>query len=308
MSDEASRGVTVADVVEAVDEVDPERVEAALDTVTDGRVVTRDAAEAAVSDASKLLATAETRIELAGDAYDDAAELAEPVADVPAVEIRLDEFAERLSAVESRIPELRPDLSVPADIRRRPAAAYDLAVDIRAVVTAAREAIEAADDLSFDIEQFQSWLDRPDRRYDAFAEDLDLVAESIDDVEIVVDTLPDGDTDPAARWAAATMRARVLSVLVADLRAEHRNLRVLAERAGDPFRAGLGDRLDAVAGRVGEVASALNDAAEPAWRDRFAEDIAALADELAAFDPPVDWGAVDRTLVAHRPGLPAGDR
>jgi hypothetical protein len=308
MSDEASSGVSVSNVAEAVGGVDAERVETALGPVTDGGIVTRDATEAAVSDTSKLLATAETRIELAGNAYDDAAAMAEPVADIPTVGIRLDAFAERLSAVESRISDLRPDLSIPDDIRRRPVAAYDLAIDIREAVTAAREAVETADDLSFDIEQFQSWVDHPDRRYDVFAEDVDLVVESVDDLEAAADALPDGAADPAARWAAATMRVRVLSLLIDDLRAEHRDLRVLAERNGDPFRDGLGDRLGGVADRASGVESTLDETAEPAWRDRFAADLVAFDEDLEAFEPPVDWGAVDRTLEAHRPDTPAGDR
>ena len=308
MSQDASGGVAVADVVETIDEADPERVEATLNPVTDDGVVTPDAVDTTVSDTSKLLATAETRIELAGDAYDDAASAAEPVADVPAVEARLDAFADRLDGVESRIPELRPDLSPPEDVHRRPAAAYDFAVLIRETVTAARDAVEAAEDLSTDVERFQSWLERPDRRYDAFTEDLDLVGESVDDLEATIDGLPDDAADPADRWAAAVMRARVLSLLVTDLRAEHDDLRVVADRTDDPFRADLGERLDGVAERVHEIESTLDDVADPAWRDEFAAALAAFDEDLAAFGPPVDWGAVDRTLEAHRPDLSTGDR
>lgn len=307
MSEEVPGEVTAADVVEAVDEIASDRVETALDPVTDDGIVTREAVETAVSDTSKLLATAETRIELAGGAYDDAAAAAEPVADIPAVRTRLDAFAERLSDVEARIPELRPGLSIPKDIHRRPRAAYDLGVEIRETVTAAQKAIEAADDLSFDIERFQSWVDQPDRRYDVLAEDLDLVEESVDDLEATVDGFPDDD-DPAARWAAATMRGRVLSLLVADLRAEHRDLRVLAVRTDDPFRNGLGERLDGVETRVAEAESALDGSGEPAWRDRFAEDLTAFDEELTTFDPPVDWGAVGRMLETHQPDLSTGDR
>ena len=299
--------LTVTDVIEAVDGPDPSVVRDALEPVTEGEVVTRDAVDTAVSDTSKRLATAETRIELAGDAYEDAAAVAEPIADIPAVGTRLDAFRERLEDVESRIPELRPDLSTPEDIHRRPTAVYEFVVLIRETVTAAGDAVEAAEDLSTDIGRFQSWLEQPDRRYDAFAEDLTLVEGSVDDVEATVDAFPGGD-DPAARWAAATMRVRVLLLLVADLRAEHRDLRTLAERSDDPFRSGLGERLDGVEERVAEVESAIDDAADPAGEERFAEDLAALDEELATFEPPVDWGAVERALEAHRPDLSTVDR
>jgi len=303
MNAEEADGVAVGDVIEAVDDADPATVRDALEPVTHDGVVTREAVETAVSDAAKLLATAETRIELAGDAYDDAAAAAAPVTDVPAVGTRIDALRDRLADVEAMIPALRPDLSIPENVRRRPVAAHQLAVEIREVVATAREAIEAADDLSFDAEQFESWLDRPNRRYDTFEEDVELVADTADDLAAAVDALPGGAADPAAQWAAATMRVRVLSLLVADLREELGDLRVLAERNGDPFRDGLTERLDGVDDRVAEVESALDALAEPAWRDRFGDDLAALDGDLAGIDPPVDWGTVDRLLEDHRPDV-----
>ena len=266
MHTEESDRVTIDDVVAAVDDVDVGTARDALEPVTDDGAVTRAAAETAVSDISKLLATAETRIELAGDAYDDVAGAADPVADVPTVRARLNGFTERLSAVESRIPELRPDLSIPEGVETRPVAAYEFAVGIRAVVVTAQEAIEAADDLA-----------------DA------------------VDALADGPADPAAGWADATMRARVLSLLLADLRAELADLRALADRADAPVRAGLADRLDRTEERVIGVESALDSRADPAWRDRFGGDVAAFEAALSTFEPPVEWGVVDRTLSEHRP-------
>lgn len=301
MHTEESDRVTVDDVVAAVDDVDVGTARDALEPVTDDGAVTRAAAETAVSDVSKLLATAETRIELAGDAYDDVAGAADPVADVPTVRARLDGFTERLSAVESRIPELRPDLSIPEGVETRPVAAYEFAVGIRAVVVTAQEAIEAADDLSFDAEQFESWLRRPERRYDEFTEDVEAVADAADDLADAVDALADGPADPAAGWADATMRARVLSLLLADLRAELADLRALADRADAPVRAGLADRLDRTEEHVIGVESALDSRADPAWRDRFGGDVAAFEAALSTFEPPVEWGVVDRTLSEHRP-------
>lgn len=300
MNTEEPDGVAVGGIIEAVDDADRRSVRDTLEPVIDDGAVTGDSVKAAVSDTSKLLATAETRIELAGDAYDDATAAADPIADIPTVGARLDTFHERLSGVESMIPELRPDLSVPADVRRRPVAAYELAVEIRDAVATAQEAIEAADDLSFDVEEFESWLDRPDRRYDAFEEDLELVADTADDLAAVIDERSDA-SDPAIRWADATMRSCVLSLLITDLRAELADLRTLAERVDDPFRAGLSGRLARAEERVLGLESALDSRADGSWHDRFGDDIAAFEASLAAVDPPVDWGAVDRTLAEHRP-------
>jgi len=301
MDTQETGGVTVDDVVAAVDDADPATVRDALEPVTDDGVVTRAAVETTVSDTAKLLATAETRVELAGDAYADAAAAADPVADVPTVGARLDALCDRLRGVESMVPALRPGLSVPEDVQRRPVAAHGLAVEVREVVATAQEAIEAADDLSFDAERFESWLDRPERRYDTFEEDVGLVADTADDLADAVDALSDDPADPAARWADATMRARVLSVLVTDLRAELADLRALADRTDAPFRTGLAGRLDRTGERVLGLESALESRADRAWRDRFGDDLAAFDRALAGVDPPVDWGAVDRTLAEHRP-------
>ena len=306
MNQDSSNGVSVASVVEAVDEVDPERVETVLDPVTDDGAVTRDAVDTAVSDTSKLLATAETRIELAGDAYDDAAAAAERVDDVPAVRTRLDALAERRKSVESRIPELRPDLSTPADIHRRPAAVYNLAALIQETVEAAEDAVQTAEDLSLDAEQFESWLAHPERRYDEFEEDIELVTDTADEVAAVIDELPEVPDDPAAEWAAATMQARVLFLLAEDLRAELADLRVLADRTDAPFRPELADRLDRAGERVIGVESALDACAEAAWRDRFGGDIAAFETAVDAFNPPVEWGTVERTLEDHQPDVSTG--
>lgn len=311
MHTEESSRITVSDVVAAVDDADidtnTDTVRDALEPVTTDGIVTQAAIETTVSDVSKLLATAETRIELAGDAYDDIARAAEPVEDVPAVQARLDGFSERLSAIESRIPELRPELSIPEDVETRPVAIYEFAVHVREIVVTAQEAIEAAEDFSFDAEQFESWLTRPDRRYDEFAEDLEVVVDATDELAVTVDALA-GDpmsmtaiVDPAVQWADATMRTQVLLLLLTDLRAELADLRTLADRTDAHVRTGLADRINRAEEQVTDLNSALGTHATPAWRDRFGDDIAAFDSTLNRFDPPVDWGAVDRTLAEHQP-------
>jgi len=127
------------------------------------------------------------------------------------------------------------------------------------------------------------------------------VSETADELAAAVEALADDPDDPAARWADATMRAQVLSLLVTDLRADLADLGVLAEPVDAPFRPGLTTRLDRTEERVLGVESALEARADRAWRDRFGDDIAAFEATLAVFDPPVDWGAVDRTLAEHRP-------
>jgi hypothetical protein len=301
MSTSGSIGLPVDDVIDAVDDCDADAARAALDPITDDRTVTRNAIETAVSDTSKLLATAETRVELVGNAYEDAVAAADPVADLDIVRVRLDGFAERLSAVESRISELRPDLTVPTDLSERPESAYELATELRAVATDAQGIATTADDLSFDIEEFRSWLARPARRHDEFDEDVDLVYDSVEELAAVVADLPGETADPAAQWAAARMRAHLLSLLASDLRAELRDLRALAERDGTEVPADFSERLERIEIHTAEIEAELEAPADRAWRDRFGSDLAAFEDTLDPFEPPVDWGAVERIVAEHRP-------
>jgi hypothetical protein len=97
------------------------------------------------------------------------------------------------------------------------------------------------------------------------------------------------------------MRSGVLSVLVVDLRVELGDLRTFAERTGDPFRPDLGERLEQVGKRVSAIESTLDQDADQGWLDRFEDDIAAFEDNLATFDPPVDWVAIDESFEDHRP-------
>ena len=207
-------GVTTPDVIEAVDEPDPSVVRDALEPVTDGETVTRDAVEVAVSDTSKLLTTAATRIELAGDAYADAAEAASAIADVPSVRGRLDAFRGRLSTVESFVPELRPGFSVPDDVHRRPGVVYRIAVEIRDVVATAQDAIETADDLSKlsdattaeHLSDLSATLSREVQEFD-LASDATVdtaTGQATDAIQPTVETQPGTVTAEASRSVAQT--------------------------------------------------------------------------------------------------------
>lgn len=293
-------GMPIGDVIAAVadgDDRDPDTVRAALDPVAEDGVVTRAAVETTVSDTSKLVATAETRVELAGIAYDDATAAAEPVDDLAVVAARLDAYRDRLADVERQAADLTDDLRAP--VFDDPDAVYELAVDLRAVAGNAQAVARRADELSFDLEGFEAWLGSPDRRYDELGEDVDLVEESLEELSTVAAALPGSET-PAVDWADATMRARVLSLLVADLRAELTDLRTWADREGGAFRAGFAKRVESTERRVAELLDTLDERADPAWRDRFGADLAAFAEDLAAFEPPVDWDRVQGALEARR--------
>jgi chromosome segregation ATPase len=304
MNDTGFVGRSVEDVVSAVadrdDGRDPTTVRTALDPLTDDGVVTQAAVKTAVSDTSKLLATTETRVELAGIAHDAATDAAAPVDDLDVVAARIDEYTRRLDAVETRATALADDwraLDVaPAD----PDGVYQLAVGLRDVAATAQEVVREADDLSFDLEEFESWLDSSRRRYDEFEEDADHVAEALDELTAATEALPAESDAPAADWADATMRSRVLELLVTDLRTELTDLHTWADREETPFRAALDERVADLESRVGQLTDTLADRAAPAWRERFEADLAAFDRDLAAFEPPADWERVQHTLAERR--------
>lgn len=97
---------------------------------------------------------------------------------------------------------------------------------------------------------------------------------------------------PATDWADATMRTRVLELLVTDLRTELADLRAWAGREDVPFRVGLDERVADLERRTEELAEMLTERAEPTWRDLFDEDLAAFERDLEELEPPIDWELV----------------
>jgi hypothetical protein len=304
MSENELVGRPVEDVVSTVvdrdDDRDPGAVREALDPITVDGVITHEAIETAVSDTSKVAATAETRTELAGITYEDAADAAAPVDDLDVVTTRLDKYADRLDAVEARAAALTDGLRAPVERLGDPEAVYELSVQLREVATAAQGVARTADELSFDLEAFESWLDSSDRRYDEFGEDIDLVDESLTELTAAAAALPGESDAPAADWADATMRTRVLELLIADLRTELADLRAWADREDEPFRAALDERVADLEHGVEDLSDTLAEHAERAWRDRFGDDIAAFERDLDGLEPPVDWERVQETLEARR--------
>jgi len=241
----------IATVVDRKDDHDPETVREVLDPITDEGTVTRQATKTAVSDTSKVVATAETRVELARIAYEDAIAAAATVDDLDTVAARLDAYAERLEVVEAQVADLTDGLQSPVEQLADPTAVYELAVGLRDVATSAQSVVRTADELATDLEEFESWLTEPDKRYDEFGEDIDLIDESVTELTAAAAALPTESDAPAADWAAAKMRTRVLELLIGDLRAELADLQAWADREDAPFRAVLDERVTNLERRTG---------------------------------------------------------
>jgi chaperonin cofactor prefoldin len=334
-------GMAVDDAVEAVvaadESRDPEAVRRALSQVSEDGVVTESAVDDAVGHLSKVVATPETRVELVGIELDEAREDAQPVADIDLVAARFDEYETELAALEDRLEGIQASLSDIVDRADDPVSLYAVGRGC-SEVTAEANALQAdADDLKLELEtDFQRWLTDARFRADRLGEDVDAVEgmlEELSEVAAALDdadedetpTLPGGETvaDPAVAWFDASLRVRVATLLLADLRAERADLRAWLEREseseseGDEGESETGredgaggeavDALEDAAGRLAsldERASGLEDwldaLARPAWRDRFGDRVETFEHAVADRPTPVDWAAVQATLEEHR--------
>lgn len=284
--------------------LDPETVRATLDLVASDGVVSRDAAEEALSEASKAVSTAETRAELAVLELSDAREAAEPVSHLDAVAARLDGFEARLASVEDRVTELGSELEGLVGRADEPGALYEVALGTRRLTAAANEVQRTADELQLDLESFERWLASPEARFDEFDADADAVERSIDELAAATDEIADGSaTDAGAAWADARLHARVTNLLADDLRAELADLRAWddGERAEEERAGRLAARLADFETRLATVEGRLDDLTRPAWEERFGDRLAAFETATADLEPPLDWGAVQAAYDEHRP-------
>jgi hypothetical protein len=321
-------GMALDDAVEAVvaadESRDPDAVRRALSHVSEDGVVTESAVDDAVGHLSKVVATPETRVELVGIELEEAREDAQSVADIDLVAARLDEYETELAALEDRLERVQASLSDVVEQADDPDALYTVGRGC-SEVTAEANALQAdADDLKLELENdFQRWLGDAGFRAERLGEDVDAVegmldelwgvAEALDDAdEGEQPTLPGGEAvaDPAVAWFDASLRVRVATLLLADLRAERADLRTWLDRedaAGDGPGSDTADSLDDAAGRLAsldERASGLRDwldaLAESGWRDRFGDRIETFEHAVDDRSTPVDWADVQAALDRHR--------
>jgi len=289
--------MSVEDVVDAVADADrdPDTVRRSLDPFTDDGALSTAAIEAAVSDTSQILATAETRVDLAARAYEDARTAAADAPDLDVVEVRLEAFGHRLGDLKAHTAGIGAAIEPPERVDD-PEAVYRSATDLREAAAEAQRVVRVADDLADDLGAFESWLGSADRRHEVLAADVEAIEESLGELS-AAGSLDSPDASPSTR-ADATVQAALLELFVADLRAEAADLRVWADRESAAFPPSLPRRIDAAERRVRTLSDRFDgvDAGDP---DRI-EDAETALRTLAGFDPPVVWDRV-RAALADTP-------
>ncbi|WP_435185063.1 halo transducer protein [Halobellus sp. EA9] len=217
--------------------------------------------------------------------------------DVDVVSARLDRYEATLDGIDSRVRDLGADLQAVSNPADDPDAVYEAVCELRRIAGEADGVQQTADELQFDLEDFEAWLGSHERRRQAFEEDVDVVADALEAARTAAASPLDAES-----WVDAVLRVEVTPVLLADLCAEHDDLRAMAERAGvdGGWADDLEDRLADLDSRVAAARAALNDAAEPSWRERYGARIAAFRERGAAAEPPVEWGEVQAELDSAR--------
>lgn len=314
--------MAIEDAVEVVleseaEETDRETVHTTLEQVSEGGVVSREAANSAIGHVSKVVSTPETRLEFAQQALADAKEAATPIDDLGAVRSRLDTHEARLHDIETGVEDLGEDLQRLVSEEE----IYTVAVGLRTLRSEANELQHRADVFQHDLKNFEVWLENPDQRFDELAQDVAELADALDELEKTGEAIEEAaaaderiseghDTriDPAVAWGDATLRQRVMGLFVTDLRAELDDLRAWSARMDladehEEFESGsasLQARIDEVEKRSDRLAARLARLSDPDWEARFGSDVAALEDAIASFEPPIMWDEVEAVLEDQR--------
>ncbi|WP_267641144.1 hypothetical protein [Haloarchaeobius amylolyticus] len=281
---------------------DRDEARAVLETVADDEgVVTREAVDDALGHVSKVVATPETRVELAARDLESARETASHVTDLDSVQAKLDAFEARLSAAEDHTEALGPDLQAVVERQGDSGDIYDIAADIRRITTGANEAQKAADDLKLDVEDFEKWVGSQSVRFRQLDEEVEVAGERLDELADALDR--EWTDDDARDWVDVRFQHRVMGLMLADLRQTFADLKRWADREDldpddrtDSVATGLADAAD----RHADLGVRLEELARPEWRERFADPLHSFEDAVDDFEAPIPWGEVEATLADHR--------
>lgn len=325
----------VARVLERDDSLERDAVRERIEYVTRDGTVCREGIEDGLTDVSEIISSPENRIDLARREFGTATETAEPVSDLGIVASRLEEFEERLLALKEETDRLGPELNeLFNEWLEEPDDVYVMADALHQHAKRGRRIHGLVDELITDLESFQAWVQSEDTRVAELERDVEGVEESLADLESALAELgvaddedadgPDGkkeggagtaaadagtdggagtEPEPVFVWVDAAMRHRLVGLLVDDLETELDGLRAWANRDGtadDDRWDRLAERIAEVRDRRAELEERVKAVAQPAWRDRFDDRLAAFESDLDALEPPVDWGEVHRALQEHQ--------
>jgi chromosome segregation ATPase len=295
----------VADRVDTPD--DEDAVAATLRTVSEDGVVSLDAVDDAIADASMYLSTAEGRVEYAAVEFRETREGLDDVRDVEFVRTRLDGFEQWVAVLEDDAKALAERLQTLIKRKGDPGRLYETASELAQIKTEADRVQGRADKLLDDVASFESIVAEPERGIVDLLGDLNALAGFLDDLEATIeeidgavsDEVDTDEYDPARVWFEASVRHRLNGLVFDDVRAELGSIRQVAtergvetlERDDDVL-----DRLAKVRERWTDLGDRLDEVAPAAWHARYDDRLDAVDARTAEAEPPIDWDAVESDL------------
>lgn len=279
---------------------DPSTIRTYLDPFVEDGAITDEAIEATITDVAQILATAETRVDLATQKRESVRETISASPDLAIVSVRDRNFTDQLAALRADVDELGRTLTSVRTGLNTPVALYCASVDFHELTTEAQRVVRVAHDLETDLGAFDAWLRSAPRRHDAFMDEIDAAESAATSLITTLETLQSTAEPDPDRWFDATVQTRVLGLVVDDLHTEAADLREWADRDEKPFPTDVDDRLEALREKAAACASALED--RPDWEAAYDARLDRLEAEFAAVDPPVAWDRIDRYVAAVRDG------
>ncbi|WP_323174089.1 halo transducer protein [Natrialba sp. PRR66] len=300
-------GLSLEAAVTVVDEpAESDTIRETLAIVAEDGVIRRTAVDGALANASKVVATAETRAELAATSLEDVRDTAEPVSDLDLVTNRLNPFETRLEIIEDRTTDLGDRVQIIIN-HKHDGDLYDLAREIRRVTATANEIQRAADNLQLELGTFEEWLEDPDHRVAELVDDIDAFEQSLDELDSVATDLAADDTeledDAAVVWVQGTIQHRVTALMVDDIQYELATLREWADREGADRPAGVDQRLDDLEAHHDALGERFANCAESPWYERFGDRVEDIDDALGEMESPVAWNEVEAVIKEHQPSV-----
>ena len=305
----SSVNLALSDFVDEVAErtgEDPSAVRTYVDPFVDEGVITDEAIEQSVTDVAQILATAETRVDLATRKRAEVRTAVTAAPDLAIVGVRDRAFRDRLADLRADVEDLGRTLTSVRTGIDSPVAVYQAGADLHDLTTDAQRIVRVSHDLETELGAFEAWLSSAPRRHDAIVDEIDAAESSAAAVTESIDTLLTSNQHDAERWFDARVQTLVLGVVIDDLRAEMADLREWAAREQRSFPTKVEERIES----LGEVAAACARDLEESPREETAHDdrLEKLRKQLAEVDPPVAWARVDAQVAAAREAIDADEQ
>ena len=304
MPDFAPGAVALDELVDRIadqTDEDPKSIRTFLDPFVDDRAITADAIEATITDVSQILATAETRVDLATRTRAEVRESVAAAPDLSIIRTRDSAFGERLADLQADVDDLGSDLTAVRSDMNSPADVYRAGVGLHEVTTDAQRIVRVAHDLETELEAFDAWLSSANRRHEALVDELEAAESSASSVAETVTALQSADSPDSERWFDATVQTHVLDVVIADLHAEAAGLREWAAREETSFPDDVEPRIKSLRDETAASGAALAD--RPDWDSLFDERVETLEAALEDLEPPIAWAQVNEHVAEARAAI-----